>query len=63
LTEILVNSLKPKKNKRGEERKGEEKVWGAGVTIDTIFNGWGEHKFTDMKVPRQCPLVLLVKVD
>jgi hypothetical protein len=30
---------------------------------DTTFNGGGDRaKFTAMKVPRQCPLVLLVKV-
>jgi hypothetical protein len=33
------------------------------VATDTTFNGrGGEHKFTATKVPRQCPLVLLVKV-
>jgi hypothetical protein len=35
-----------------------------GVAIGTTFNGKGEHKFrfAATKVPRQCPLVLLVKV-
>jgi hypothetical protein len=37
---------------------------GGGVTIDTTFSGRGENKFrfAATKVPRQCPLVLLVKV-
>jgi hypothetical protein len=29
---------------------------------DTTFNGGGRDKFAAVKVPRQCPLVLLVKV-
>jgi hypothetical protein len=34
------------------------------VTRDSTFNGEGEEKhFSAVKVPRQCPLVLLVKVD
>jgi hypothetical protein len=33
-----------------------------GVVRDATFNG-GKHKFTNMKVPMQCPLVLLVKAD
>jgi hypothetical protein len=35
-----------------------------GVAIGTTFNGRGEHKFrfAAAKVPRQCPLVLLVEV-
>jgi hypothetical protein len=33
---------------------------GGGMT-DITFNGGG-HKFTAMNVPRQCPLVLLIKV-
>jgi hypothetical protein len=37
-----------------------------GVAIDTTFNGGYKFefkfKFTATKVPRQCPLVLLVKV-
>jgi hypothetical protein len=42
--------------------KVKEKV--GGVTIGTIFNGRGEHtfRFAATKVPRHCPLVLLVKV-
>jgi hypothetical protein len=42
-------------------REREEKV--GGVAIGTTFNG-GTHKFrfAAMKVPRQCQLVLLVKV-
>jgi hypothetical protein len=49
--------LKPKERERGE------KV--GGVAIGTTFNGRREHKFrfAATKVPRQCPLVLLVKVD
>jgi hypothetical protein len=38
-----------------------EKIkWGAAK--DTTFNGGGDE-FLAMKVPRHCPLVLLVKVD
>jgi hypothetical protein len=37
-----------------------------GVAIDTTFNGGHKFefkfKFAATKVPRQCPLVLLVKV-
>jgi hypothetical protein len=53
---IIFNPLKPKKGER------EDKV--GGVAIGTTFNGKGEHKFRFVatKVPRQCPLVLLVKV-
>jgi hypothetical protein len=45
------------------EREREKRKWG-GVAIGTTFNGRGEHKFrfAATKVPRQCPLVLLVKV-
>jgi hypothetical protein len=32
------------------------------VTETTAFNGENRDKFTAMKVPRQCSLVLLVKV-
>jgi hypothetical protein len=32
------------------------------VVRDAIFNGGNGDKFTTMKVPRQYPLVLLVKV-
>jgi hypothetical protein len=37
---------------------------GGRVATGTTFNGRGEHKFrfAATKVPRQCPLVLLVKV-
>jgi hypothetical protein len=44
------------------EREREEKV--GGVAIGTIFNWRGDQKFrvAATKVPRQCPLVLLVKV-
>jgi hypothetical protein len=53
--------LKPK---REREREREEKVGVGGVAIGTTFNGRREHKFkfSATKVPRQCPLVLLVKV-
>jgi hypothetical protein len=46
-----------------EEREREKRKWG-GVAIGTTFNGRGEHKFrfAATKVPRHCPLVLLVKV-
>jgi hypothetical protein len=29
---------------------------------DTTFNRGNKPKFTAMKIPRQCPLVLLIKV-
>jgi hypothetical protein len=47
------------------EREREEKVGGGGeVAIGATFNGRGEHKFrfAATNVPRQCRLVLLVKV-
>jgi hypothetical protein len=46
-----------------EEKKREGRESGR-VAIGTTFNGRGEHKFrfAATKVPRQCPLVLLVKV-
>jgi hypothetical protein len=52
------NPLKPKKRER------EEKVGGGGVATGTTFNGREEIKFRFVatKVPRQFPLVLLVKV-
>jgi hypothetical protein len=33
---------------------------GGRIVRGTTF--WGKHKFTVTQVPRQCPLVLLVKV-
>jgi hypothetical protein len=53
-----INPLKPKREREREEKVG----W---VVRDTTFNrGGGEKaKFATMKVPRQCPLVLLVKVS
>jgi ribosomal protein L34 len=54
---VSINPLKP------EERERRKKVgW---VVRDTTFNGGGRRKamFAAMKVPRQCPLVLLVKVS
>jgi hypothetical protein len=49
-----INSLKPKREWRRESG------W---VVLHTTFNGrGGKAKFMAMKVPRQCPLVLLVKV-
>jgi hypothetical protein len=38
------------------------KVEGGGIATDTKFKGGNRDKFTVMKVPRQRPLVLLVKV-
>jgi hypothetical protein len=35
---------------------------GGRVVRGTTFNGGNRDKFSVMKVPRQCPLVLLVKV-
>jgi hypothetical protein len=47
------------------ERQREEKL--KEVAIDITLNGRGtpefKFKFTTTKVPRQCPLVLLVKVS
>jgi hypothetical protein len=34
-----------------------------GVVRVTTFNGGGREKIPAVKVPRQCPLVLSVKVD
>jgi hypothetical protein len=43
---------------RREERQEDEE----GVVLGTIFiTGGGTEKVTDLKLPRQCPLVLLVK--
>jgi hypothetical protein len=57
-----VNTLKPKERER--ERERETKKWGGGVALGTNLTGGEEHKFrfAATKVPRQCPLVLLVKV-
>jgi hypothetical protein len=42
--------------------QSEDKGGGGGVAaIGTTFNG-ERHKFTAMKIPKQCPLVLLLKV-
>jgi hypothetical protein len=38
----------------------ENTKWGRAVR-DATFNG-GNHKFLAVKVPRQCPLVLVVKL-
>jgi hypothetical protein len=56
---LIEDSGKPR---RGRERENKENVgW---VVKDTTFNRRGkEAKFAAMKVPRQCPLVLLVKVS
>jgi hypothetical protein len=35
---------------------------GGRVVRDTTFNGGNRYKFTATKVPRQCPLVLLINV-
>jgi hypothetical protein len=53
----MFNPLKPKR----ETERGES----GGIAIDTTFNvegGGHEFKFTATKVPRRCPLVLMVKV-
>jgi hypothetical protein len=44
------------------EEEREKRKWGGGVAI--LLTGGREHKFrfAATKVPRQCPLVLLVKV-
>jgi hypothetical protein len=57
-TEDEINPLKPKRREREERKVG----W---VVRDTTFNSGGENKakFAATKVPRQCPLVLLVKVS
>jgi hypothetical protein len=48
------NHLKPKR-----ERERRESGW---IVRDIFNRGEDRAKFTVMKVPRQCPLVLLVKV-
>jgi hypothetical protein len=35
---------------------------GGRAVRETTFNGWNRDGFPAMKVPRQCPFVLLVKV-
>jgi hypothetical protein len=50
------------KTKREREREREKKEKVGWVARHTTFNRGGEAKFAAMKVPRQCPLVLLVKV-
>jgi hypothetical protein len=52
-----VESISPLKPKRKREKRKWVVVW------DTTFKRGRERaKFTAMRVPRQCPLVLLVKV-
>jgi hypothetical protein len=51
---IVFNPLKTKEIERRRENRG-------GIAIGTLFNVV-EHKFTATKFPRQCPLVLLVKI-
>jgi hypothetical protein len=46
---------------RERERERYEKAWG-GVVRDTTVLGVIETKFALLKVPRQCPLVLLVEL-
>jgi hypothetical protein len=55
---LKINPLNPK-----GEREREEKV-GGGQRYALLLTGRGGHKFVfaATKVPRQCPLVLLVKV-
>jgi hypothetical protein len=43
------------------KRERERRESGGRVVRDTAFNGGNRDKFMAMKVPRQCPLVLLVK--
>jgi hypothetical protein len=59
--QLVVSNIKTLKPKERERR---ESGGGGGVAIGNTFNGRGEHKcrFAANKVPRQCPLVLLVKV-
>jgi hypothetical protein len=40
----------------------EKRETGGRVVRDTIFKRRRRETFSGMKVPRQCPLVLLVKV-
>jgi hypothetical protein len=58
LTLFKFNPLKTREREREERKVG----W---VVRDTTFNRGGGRKamFAAMKVPRQCPLVLLVKVS
>jgi hypothetical protein len=56
LTLFKFNPLKPKRERERRKKTG----W---VVRDTTFNTGGKKaKFAAMKVPRQCPLVLLVEV-
>jgi hypothetical protein len=54
LSPALVNNLKHER-----ERDKEQVV---GGVRDTTFNRREKENFLAVKVPRQCPLVLLVKV-
>jgi hypothetical protein len=53
---VLEAALKPLKPQRMREKR---KYW--SIERDYILQG-NRDKFSAMKVPRQCPLVLLVKV-
>jgi hypothetical protein len=53
-----TNPMKPKKT----EIKRERRERGRRVSVTPDVMGIGD-KFTATKVPRQCPLVLLVKMD
>jgi hypothetical protein len=46
------------------EDERERREGGGGVAIGTTFNGRGgyDFRFVATKIPRQCPLVLLVEV-
>jgi hypothetical protein len=53
-TELFVNF-------QARINETEKRKWAS--VIDTTFNGGNKDQFTTMKVPRQCSLVLLVKVN
>jgi hypothetical protein len=65
LSSRLKSYLKPfeaEERQRDRERERRER---GGVAIDTTFNGGHKYKckFSATKVPRQCQLVLLVRVN
>jgi hypothetical protein len=57
--EKVLMSLKPLTPKKETDKR---ESWGR-VVRDTPFNREETGIFSAMKVPRQCPLVLLLKVD
>jgi hypothetical protein len=56
---LKFNFLNPLKHEKKRDRAREKRKW--GVVRNTTFNGENREKFTAVKVPRQSPLVLLVK--